>query len=89
MPQILRKIANYEGEFTHQDNALLINITHPSKSLMLFSRITDYSFPLHLKDLCDNTLELFEVIKDLADDKMMISGKGELVLVIVLGKKSK
>jgi hypothetical protein len=73
MPQILRKIAGYEAEFTHQDNALLINIIHPNKAQMLFNRITDYSFPLNLKDLSDNSLDLFEVIKDLADDKIVIT----------------
>jgi hypothetical protein len=45
MPQILRKIAGYEADFTHQDKALLINIIHPNKAQMLFNRVTDYSFP--------------------------------------------
>ena len=40
---------------------------------MLFSRITDDSFPEHLKDICDNVLELLDVIKELPDDKIVIS----------------
>ena len=42
-----------------------------------------------MKDIADNILELMEVIKELPDDKIMISQHNELVLVIGMGKKSK
>lgn len=42
-----------------------------------------------MKDIADNILELIEVIKELPDDKIMISQHNELILVIGMGKKSK
>ena len=45
--------------------------------------------PEHLKDIADNPRELFEIICDLADDKMVINEAEELVLLIGIGRKVK
>lgn len=56
---------------------------------MLFSRLTDESFPVHLEPIVDTIDELIEVIRDLSDDKLMINPKNELVMIIEMGKKTK
>lgn len=41
----VRKIDGYEGSFEFKDNSLNINLTHPLKEQIYFTRITDALMP--------------------------------------------
>jgi hypothetical protein len=56
MCEFVRKIGGHEATFTYREHELLINIVNPNKTQMLFNRITDHSFPEHLKEIVDNIL---------------------------------
>lgn len=84
-----RRIGGYSAEFICRENEFLINILHPNKSQMLFSRLTNDIFPPSVKEIADNILELFDVIKEIPDDKIVVSQKNELILIMSIGRKSK
>ena len=72
MDHILRRIELYKCNLEYKLNVLTIHFTNESTNQIYFTNIIHQHLPENLKEIADNAHDLFEIISQLADNKLVI-----------------
>lgn len=85
-----RKISGgFDASFQLVQGSLIINITHPLKNRVYFSRLSDHNLPKNIVEIADTAKQLYELIIDLNEEKLIVNANDALVIMMDVGKKVK